>query len=233
MKTTTKLGMMWFVQMAAMAAVACAPEVLDPVGVGATGGADGDGGGERPVCGNDTCEAGEDASTCAADCWCGNGSCEPGEDVVNCLFDCRCGDSVCGPGEDALSCPHDCGCGDGACGPGEDGVTCPHDCTCGDGLCDPNETDSCSEDCACENGAGDTRCGTAGHCDGAQQFCAHTTDCLGTEEWECIDLPAGCEDDRTCGCLRATFCPADGFNGCGGDDCPNVLSCAKGSCGQS
>ncbi len=46
-----------------------------------------------PVCGNGTCEAGETAANCAADCAtstpvCGNGKCETGETTATCPGDC-------------------------------------------------------------------------------------------------------------------------------------------------
>ncbi len=51
------------------------------------------GGGPAPVCGNSACEAGEDATSCPADCGvsgpvCGNNVCEAGEDSLNCALDC-------------------------------------------------------------------------------------------------------------------------------------------------
>ncbi|HEX9618597.1 MAG TPA: LamG domain-containing protein, partial [Polyangiaceae bacterium] len=47
-----------------------------------------------PVCGNASCQAGEDCASCPADC----GACPP-----------VCGDATCDPGEDCSSCPADCG----------------------------------------------------------------------------------------------------------------------------
>jgi secreted trypsin-like serine protease len=95
-----------------------------------------------PVCGNGKCEAGEDATSCAADCpaaECGDGKCEAGEDNASCPADCQaaaaeCGNGTCETGEDKETCPEDCdqdvpvGCGDGSCAVGEYCDTCPEDC---------------------------------------------------------------------------------------------------------
>jgi lysophospholipase L1-like esterase len=47
------------------------------------------------VCGDGTCEGGEDCGSCAADCGtcppvCGDGTCDPGEDCASCAADCTC-----------------------------------------------------------------------------------------------------------------------------------------------
>ncbi len=72
-----------------------------------------------PVCGNGTCDAGEDCGNCEADCgacaaFCGNGTCDAGEDCGNCEADCGacaafCGDGTCDAGEDCGNCEADCG----------------------------------------------------------------------------------------------------------------------------
>ena len=54
----------------------------------------GDGGGTGPICGNGSCESGEDCSTCPGDC----GDCNP-----------VCGDGICESGEDCSTCSADCG----------------------------------------------------------------------------------------------------------------------------
>jgi hypothetical protein len=118
-----------------------------------------------PLCGNGTCEGGENCSTCSADCAsgtapgavCGNGVCEAGdgEDCVSCPTDCRgvqsgkpanrycCGD---GDGQNPLPCTNSrCG-GPALCAtdpaPGG-GNYC-----CGDGTCDAGESCSlCRLDC--------------------------------------------------------------------------------------
>ena len=81
-------------------------------------------GGSDAVCGNGTCESGEDSTTCPADCpaapVCGNSVCEAGEDSATCPADCPgtwvCGNGVCETGETEVNCPADCGsyeCGNG------------------------------------------------------------------------------------------------------------------------
>lgn len=99
-------------------------------------------------CGDGVCDtqAGEDATSCPADCdltgFCGDGICDAqlNESGVTCPLDCLaggvCGDGVCDPGlgEDISTCPGDCSlggfCGDGTCDPGtdEDCITCGLDC---------------------------------------------------------------------------------------------------------
>jgi hypothetical protein len=102
--------------------------------------ADGDGVGDQ----SDSCPYvyGSGANGCPTIC--GNWSCESGEDGSNCPFDCGyCGDFVCGAGENAFNCPNDCGgggggesCGDSFCDvfQGECAANCPQDCTGGE-LC--------------------------------------------------------------------------------------------------
>jgi hypothetical protein len=59
-----------------------------------------------PACGNGTCEAGEDSTSCAADCTgtCGNGVCDAGETTATCAADCTtpldCGNGMLDAGED-------------------------------------------------------------------------------------------------------------------------------------
>ena len=66
---------------------------------------------------------------------CGNLSCEAGENSVNCAFDCNpCGDGNCdaGIGENSIICATDCSdpiCGDGTCDSSENYTSCPLDCT--------------------------------------------------------------------------------------------------------
>lgn len=101
-----------------------------------------------------TCDKGENAATCAADCpnSCGDGSCNSGESVANCPADCLggCGDGVCVGNESPLVCPADCSdalcgdsvcCGDGFCDDQESPLLCPSDCpgSCGDSVCHAGE----------------------------------------------------------------------------------------------
>ena len=139
-------------------------------GPGGAGGA----GGAAAVCGNTTCEPGEDCISCEGDCGpcaatCGNSTCDTAETCTNCPTDCGacdpvCGDGTCEPSESCSSCAADCGacasCGDGTCNGGETCTTCAGDCgpcgpMCGDGTCDMGETqENCSSDCGSPTGCG-------------------------------------------------------------------------------
>ncbi|MBU1239157.1 hypothetical protein KKF84_17305 [Myxococcota bacterium] len=128
------------------------------------------------VCGDGTCDAGEDSTSCPADCpvvpVCGDGTCDAGEDSTSCPEDCvptgwTCTASWYGDGD------CDCGCGVldtdcadsadtscdycGACTSDSDCITyvndtqnwlCEVPAVCGDGTCDAGEdSTSCPEDC--------------------------------------------------------------------------------------
>jgi hypothetical protein len=123
-----------------------------------------------------------DTTACAGCPVCGDGTCQTGEDCRSCPLDCSstnassCGNGICeqGDGEDCVSCPADCNGAQGGkpadrfccgAGGGENPVPCSDArcntavsfCTvtpllascCGDGLCQGDETvGSCSLDCA-------------------------------------------------------------------------------------
>jgi hypothetical protein len=114
------------------------------------------------VCGNGTCETGETAASCRADCgFCGDGACFGTENNSTCSQDCDavCGNNTCETGETYLNCTSDC--------PAPD---CQNECTadtcrcapgagsnpvCGDGTCNGNETAAtCSADCGSGGGTG-------------------------------------------------------------------------------
>jgi hypothetical protein len=92
----------------------------------------------RTSCGDQSCDANENRTTCPIDCErCGDSVCGIGEPGV-CGFDCPvCGDDVCGINEPGV-CNSDCPvCGDGVCGQNED-FMCPADCNnCGAFICEP------------------------------------------------------------------------------------------------
>jgi hypothetical protein len=185
-------------------------------------------------CGNDICEPelGE-RETCTRDCpgprpppvaTCGDGTCDANEDNTTCPDDCptlppdTCGDGICDPaeGEDDATCPIDCStspppdpvCGDGTCDPGEDDTTCPDDCSsspppdpvCGDGTCDPGEDDTtCPDDCS-TSPPPDPVCGD-GTCDPGEDDTTCPDDCSSPPPDPCGDGicdPAIGEDDTTC-----------------------------------
>ena len=112
---------------------------------------------QTPVCGNGTCEAGENSQTCLSDCpvqsSCGNGVCDATETPASCPGDCQSGAQcptdlfvclpcllvgLCPTGHDENSCTQ-CilgggggGCSgglpDGICDASENSMTCPFDC---------------------------------------------------------------------------------------------------------
>ncbi len=160
------------------------------------------------ICGNGTCESGEDCNTCAADCpsftaggaSCGNGICEAGdgENCLNCAADCNgrqggkpsnrfcCGD---GAGTNPVSCGDSrCSSGGNSCTtvPAPSGTSC-----CGDFICEGSET---SLNCGLDCGA-----------------CTITE----TPELTCDDL-----SDNDC----------DGFIDCDDSDCAGSSACNGGGC---
>jgi hypothetical protein len=79
-----------------------------------------------PVCGDLMCSAGEDDTSCPADCG-----------LTDSLPELTCGDNICSLGEDNAVCPGDCPailddasatCGDAVCQVGEDNLNCSADC---------------------------------------------------------------------------------------------------------
>jgi hypothetical protein len=181
-----------------------------------------------PVCGNGTCDAGEDSVSCPLDCHCGDGTCDVagGEDASNCPADCYCGDNICDPSETGATCPSDCPCGDGTCdvGAGEDASNCPADCTCGDGICDPSEsTATCPVDCACGDG-----------------FCDISTEDTFTCPTDCFCGDGVCDDTENdsncgtdCGCGSANLCgtqlSAPAFCYCN-ESCVAGFDCCADAC---
>ena len=185
-----------------------------------------------PCCGNGSCEAGEDCSSCANDCFsasggtCGDGNCDPGEDCQSCASDCRCtgggscrksccGDGVC-KSENAGNCPIDCDpgylppaascCGDGTCEAGEDTGNCGIDCDV-----------SCANDGECADGDlcnGVETCGAGGSCElGTPVDCddadACTDDSCDAQTGGCTNAPVSCDDGDACtvdSCNAATGC---------------------------
>jgi hypothetical protein len=176
------------------------------------------GGGE--VCGDESCDGGENCVSCAQDC---------GE----CPFEC--GDGTCSGelGEGCDVCPADCGeclgCGDGVCSVeiGERCETCPDDCgacVCGDAICSVGECASCGSDCpngcdcphdTCTLGiALDPGCGTcaATLCEVDSYCCFNNFDgiCIGESESVCgLDCPANCGDGYCDPLENTQTCPND------------------------
>jgi hypothetical protein len=193
---------------------------------------------EPDPCGDGVCEAGEDCTSCPADCpsgttaSCGNGVCEAGsgEDCLSCAADCAgkqngkpsgrfcCGD---GDGEGAV------GCGDGRCGGAGSCTEAPSaPSCCGDLACTGDEDPfSCSLDCGAPPACGD------GTCDAGESTCSCAADCGGPSSEACGD---GLDND----CDGATDCSDDDCSGdplcssCSGTgaDCSSDGECCSGKC---
>ncbi len=179
------------------------------------------------TCGDGTCEASEDCSTCAQDC----GACTV------------CGDTICNGTESCSTCSQDCGacavCGDGTCDWTETCGSCSQDC----GAC------VCHDVCVV-GAAMDPSCGT---CEG--QVCAIDSFCC-QQSWDvtCVSeaesicgqaCPVACgngvceagEDCSTCAqdCGACAVC-GDGTCNLGEDcstcaqDCGACAVCGDGTC---
>ncbi|MBW8001797.1 MAG: hypothetical protein FVQ80_07205 [Planctomycetes bacterium] len=164
-----------------------------------------------PVCGDGTCDAGEDQCSCSGDCGtppatetnCTDGvdeDCDGAADCADPSGDCdsdpacqsACdNDGVCETGEDCTNCPNDCISKTG-------GDPASHYC-CGDGTCEGAEDSSnCGIDC------GAPVCGD-GTCDPGEDYNNCPADC---------DPPAQCNSDGVCD-------PGEDCNGCP-SDCDSV-----------
>ncbi len=195
-------------------------------------------GGTGPVCGNGSCEVGENTQTCPQDCGggnnpvCGNGYCETGETAQSCPGDCGggnepvCGNGACENGETADSCPQDCGqgCGGKQCGfdgQGNPCGTCPDGFYCTwDGLCE--------SDTPCEAECGTKQCGDDG-CGGECGTCPAGLVC--SEGGACIS-PFGQDiaiPDDDVSCTPDCTGKVCGGNGCGGScgSCPEGYGCTE------
>ena len=112
------------------------------------------GGGGGPVCGNGSCEAGENKNNCPSDCApagpvCGNASCETGEDCSTCSADCGvcppadvCGDGQCTGSETTSTCPADCSLPIQTCAE-QNGFICSAFETCSGTLLSATDSDAC------------------------------------------------------------------------------------------
>jgi hypothetical protein len=210
---------------------------------GTTGGADPSGmnpkvcsGGTGPICGNGSCEPGENGTSCPSDCGgtnpvCGNGYCEVGENATSCPQDCGggtnpvCGNGACEQGETATSCPQDCGqgCGGKQCGfdaQGNPCGSCPDGFFCTwDGVCESDTP--CEPECAVGQQCGDDGCnGSCGTCP-AGLVCSAANTCISPMGQD-ITLP---DEDVSCqGSCVGKVC---GDDGCGGQcgTCPEGYGC--------
>jgi hypothetical protein len=88
------------------------------------------------MCNNGICEAGENSTSCSADCsTCGDGTCQAEETSVTCSEDCQpiCGDGVCEIGETISTCAEDCA--SASCTVG-DPASCTGETICIAGTCE-------------------------------------------------------------------------------------------------
>jgi formylglycine-generating enzyme required for sulfatase activity len=177
---------------------------------------------------------------------CGDGTCDAGENPINCPADCPavCGDGLCSSGEDAQNCPADCAecienadCDDGqfcngaeSCTGGECQAGTPVDCDDGVGC----TIDTCNEAAdACDNTPDDSACDNGLFCDGAET-CDPVLDCLtgadpcgGTacDEGTNTCEPSVCDNDGACESGEdCTNCPNDCISGTSsGAVCGNAI----------
>ncbi|MFH1531259.1 MAG: trypsin-like serine protease [Pseudomonadota bacterium] len=158
---------------------------------GMSGGADPSGAypkacGTGPVCGDGSCDAGETASSCPADCGtvgpiCGDGSCDAGETATSCPADCGGAGPVCDGGITQVGCCE-----------GQTLVFCAAD---GLKVADCGALPSCGWNAT----SGTYSCGTAG-----------ATDPSGAHPLSCADIEAPACGDGTCAAGEACeTCPAD------------------------
>ncbi|MBU2100570.1 hypothetical protein KKG83_04320 [Candidatus Micrarchaeota archaeon] len=117
---------------------------------------------QKPVCGNEKCEIGENNSNCPQDC--------PAEQI--------CGNEICEAGENQENCPEDClpatECGNGKCDDGENYDNCPQDCK-------TNEThfECINQECIEIQGTGTNQCTT-------NENCIQPTDILGEKKFAIV-----------------------------------------------
>jgi subtilisin family serine protease len=177
------------------------------------------------ACGDGLCEAGEDCTTCPADCWsgdggsCGNGVCEPslGEDCVTCPADCN--GKQRGSWKNMFCCgggggTNPVGCEDARCN--SDGWSCNDtpagQSCCGDGTCEGEESGfNCEVDCGPPPVCGD------GTCDAVEDECSCTQDCGTPPASETGYCANGIDDD------------CDGLSDCTDSDC-DVDPVCQSSC---
>ena len=70
-----------------------------------------------------------------------------------------------------------------------------------------------------------TNCGAGDlTCNAATEICVVQTPVGPSEQFACMPLPAGCANDRTCGCAGDTLCVGS-FNTCSERAVPNTIAC--------
>ncbi len=166
-------------------------------------------GSSGPVCGDSTCDAGEDSCSCAGDCGAPPStetSCTDGlDDDCDAAVDCD--DSDCSA-DPACAGPT---CGDATCDSGEDACNCATDCgappssesSCTDGLDDDCDG---AVDCADADCSADPACAPSG-CDG-DGVCESGEDCNNCSS-DCDGVTSGRPSNRYC-CGDGTQDAAEG-----------------------
>ena len=152
-------------------------------------------GGTNP-CGDGTCSASENCSTCPADCKCPSGqSCQSGT--------CKggdCGNNACegAKGENCSTCPADCGCGAGkSCQNG----ACVEPSDCGNNACEGAKGESCST-CPADCGCGTGKSCQNGACVEAKD-CGNNA-CEGAKGENCSTCPQDCACGSGQSCVNET-----------------------------
>ncbi|RLJ02156.1 MAG: hypothetical protein DRP11_03360 [Candidatus Aenigmatarchaeota archaeon] len=88
-------------------------EGLEEMETTGAGGGEGGGESEGAICGDGTCDTGENSNNCCQDCGCPAGyTCKHTDAGYYCELATYCGDGVCSSGEDSSNCCIDCGCDD-------------------------------------------------------------------------------------------------------------------------
>jgi len=90
--------------------------------------------------------------------------------------------------------------------------------------------DATSEDATgnSSDGAAGTACG-AESCDPLTQICVVKGPVGPTYNYTCMTVPTGCEQDRSCACVAATFCTG-AFDTCSDGQVANTVTCDCPTC---
>lgn len=179
--------------------------------------------GPAPVCGDSTCDAGEDPCTCPSDCGTqtlneqASFNCDDGIDN-DCDGDADCSDSDC---DADASCAGVCG--DSTCNPTEDSCNCAADCGApavsetGDTDC----ADGVDNDCDGQTDCDDSECGPATPC---LSYCGDSTCDVGEDACNCsTDCGAAPLTEANCNDSEDNDC--DGDTDCDDSDCSADEAC--------
>jgi hypothetical protein len=73
-----------------------------------------------------------------------------------------------------------------------------------------------------------TVCGTK-TCNPSKEICVEKTPVGPSTSYECIAVPAGCETNRTCACVKSAVC-VGAYNVCTDINTPNTIRCECPNC---